>query len=130
MSRRPREWLFRICAASAALAAAFHAAAMASPSVARIEYDPGYPAWRHVVFIAINGSLAWLFLRRPRWLVWPFALLTIEVVGGHGYRAWELWATARRVDWISIAVVLAAPSILLLLFLDRRDHDRERPASD
>jgi hypothetical protein len=109
MSHRSRDFLFRACAVSAALATAFHAMAMASPAVARLEYEPGYPIWRHVIFIVIDGSLVWLFGRRPRWLVWPYALLTLQVLNGHGRGAWSLWVEHHQVDWISVAVSVAAP---------------------
>jgi len=123
MTSRSRESLFRLCAAGAVVAGTFHLAAMVNPAIARIEYDSTYPAWRHVLFIAINGAVAWLLIRRPRWFVWPFALLTIHVVAGHGYWAWHVWTFERRVDWISFAVVIATPAILALLFIDRQDRN-------
>jgi multidrug transporter EmrE-like cation transporter len=99
-----REHLFRLCAVGALVAAMFHAAAMLSPAFARIEYPPGYPIWRHVAFIGVNVTLAWLFLRRPIWLVWAFALLTLHILNGHGRGAWTMWVDQRRVLWISVFV--------------------------
>lgn len=124
---RPRELLFCLSAVAAIAAALFHAAAMASPAIARIEYEPTYPAWRHVVFIAIDGSLAPLLLRRPRWLVWAYGLLTLQILNSHGLGAWRLWQENGQIDWISVAVSLAAPAILALLIVDRRAR-RERTA--
>jgi hypothetical protein len=112
--------LFRIAAVAAVAAAAFHCAAMVSPSIASLEYEPTYPVWRHVLFIGIDSSLAVLFVRRPRWLVWAYALLTVQVLHSHGLGAWELWVTEHRIDWISVAVSIAAPAILVLLVVDRR----------
>ena len=119
-----REWLFRAAAVGAALSAAFHAAAMISPAIARIEYEPTYPLWSHVVFIFIDSALVWLFLRRPSWLVWAVALLTVQTLAGHGCGAWRLWVEQGRVDWISVAVSIGTPAVLLLLFLDWRDRRR------
>lgn len=124
MTDRTRAVVFRACALFAIAAAAFHAAAMASPAVARIEYEPTYPAWRHVLFIIIDVAAARLFLRRPRWFVWAYAVLTIQVLNGHGRGAWHLWVERQRVDWISVAISLAAPAILVLLFVDGRDRAR------
>ena len=85
-----QERLFRLCAVGALVAAMFHAAAMLSPAVARIEYPPGYPTWGHVAFIGVNVTLAWLFVRRPIWLVWAFALVTLHILNGHGRGAWAM----------------------------------------
>ena len=111
---------FGVCSLVAVAAALFHFAALLSPAINRIEYESTYPAWRHVLFIGIDLSLAVLFVRRPRWLVWPYAILTIQVLNGHGRGAWVLWVEHGQTDWISIAASLAAPLILLLLFIDRR----------
>ena len=112
--------MFRIVAVGAVAAALFHAAAMVSPAIAQIEYEPTYPTWRHLIFIGIDASLALLVLRRPRWLVWAYGAITLQVLNSHGVGAWHLWMTERRLDWISVAVSVAAPAILLLLIVDRR----------
>jgi len=123
--RRPREMGFRVSAAGALVAALFHAAAMLSQPVAALEYKPTYPTWRHVAFIVIDMSLAWLLLRRPRWLVWAFAALTLQILSSHGVGAWAMWTAQHRIDWISVAISIAAPVVLLLLFMDRRDRRME-----
>ncbi len=97
---------------------------MVSPAIARLEYEPAYPAWRHVIFIVIDSSLAWFFLRRPRWLVWAYALLTLQVLNSHGLGAWRVWIYEDRIDWISVAVTLVAPAILALLISDWRAQQR------
>ena len=126
MSPLSRDRLFAVGSLAAVAAAAFHLAAMLSPRIASIEYDPTYPAWRHLLFIGINLSLAVLFLRRQRWLIWAYAMLTIQVLNGHGRGAWDLWWHHRQLDWISIAVSLGAPVILLLLFVDQHDRRTRR----
>lgn len=124
MTERTRAVVFTACAVGAVAAAAFHASAMASPSIARIEYESTYPAWRHVLFIVIDVATARLLLSRPRWFLWAYAVLTIQILNGHGRGAWQLWVEQQRLDWISVAVSLAAPAVLVLLFLDRRDRAR------
>jgi hypothetical protein len=84
MARPARDVLFWLGSATAAAAALFHAAAMVSPTISRLEYPPTYPTWRHVLFIAIDAALAWLLVQRPAWLVWAFAVLTLQVLSGHG----------------------------------------------
>ncbi len=102
------------------LAAAWHVTAMAIPSLAATAYPSAYPAWRHIVFIQINLVFAWLFLLRPRWFIWPYILLVMQVVYSHGTAAWALWHQETRVDWISLVVIAAALVGLSLLIQDRR----------
>jgi hypothetical protein len=63
--KSPQRMVFRIATVAAVAAALFHFASMLSPSISRIEYEPGYPLWRHVVFIGINIICARLFQVRP-----------------------------------------------------------------
>lgn len=79
---------FHFAAAAFAFAAVWHVIAMAVPAFATITYSAGYPAWRHVMFVLVNAGFAWLFLSRPVWLIWPYAVLTIQVIQGHGAAAW------------------------------------------
>jgi hypothetical protein len=128
VSTRPaaatREIIFRLAAVGAAPAAVFHAVAMLSPEIARVEYEPNYPMWRHIVFFLIDGVLAWLFLRRPLWLVWAYGVLTLQILNGHGRGAWRIWMDEHRVDWISVAVSVLAPVVLCTLFVDWRERRR------
>ena len=71
--------LFRLASVAAAIAVLVHVAALTVPAVNLFLYNAGYPWWRHVVFIGID-ALALLLLRRPAWLVWPYAVLTAQVV--------------------------------------------------
>lgn len=114
-----RNRVFRLCAVFALASATFHAVSMVSPAVARLEYEPTYPPSRHLVFIGINLALVWLFLRRPRWFVFAFALLTAQILNGHGRAAWALWRMEGRLEWISIVVSAGALVILALLIVDR-----------
>jgi len=124
MTARAREVVFQIAAVAAAIAAAFHLAAILSESVARLEYEATYPLWRHVLFIAIDSALVLLFLRRPSWFVWVFTALTIQILTGHGRGAWRIWTNEHRIDWISVAVSIGAPLILVVLVVDWMDRRR------
>lgn len=96
---------------------------MLFPAVSLLEYEPGYPAWRHVVFIGINLSLASLFQTRPRWFAWAYGALTVQVLASHGWGAIRMWRADRYIDWISVTVAIGAPLLLLALILDRRSAD-------
>jgi hypothetical protein len=111
--------VFRLAALGAVVALSIHAAALAVPAFAAANY-PGYPAWRHGVFIAIDAMAAVLFLARPRWFVWAFAVLTAQVLYSHGGSAWATWQRDGQVRWIDAAALVAIPLALVLLVVDRR----------
>ena len=117
-----REALFRIIAILFVLAATYHAVAFFQPA-----FVNGGSHWRHAVFTAIDLLCAWYLLRRPRWFVWAFGLLTLETLYGHGMHAWMWWHTEQRLDWLSFAVLLVVPLTLVLLIQDRRS--RRPPAA-
>lgn len=109
----------------AGAAALFHIASLFNPRIAAIEYEPGYPIWRHLVFIAIGLANVWLFRRRPRWFVWAYALLTAQVLQSHGLGAWRVWRNGGGLDLISVGISIVAPAALWLLIADRRDKTRD-----
>jgi hypothetical protein len=76
-----REALFRILAVLFAGAAVYHAVAFFDPA-----FSDGGAHWRHAVFCAIDLLFAWYILRRPRWFLWAFGLLTLETLWSHGSR--------------------------------------------
>ena len=120
--KRSRELLFGLAAAGAVVAVAIHAAALAVQTFAAATYPPAYPAWRHGVFIAINATAAVLFLVRPRWFVWAFAVLTAQVIYSHGGSAWASWQRDGQVAWIDAAALVAIPLALVLLVIDYRSR--------
>ena len=77
------------------------------------------PAWRHLMFIGINITFAALFIHRPRWLVWPMALLTIQILSGHGVDAWHAWVDRHEIAWIHVATALFSVGALALLCVNR-----------
>ena len=110
---------FRIAAAGAVAAVAIHLTALIIPAFAAAVY-PGYPAWRHGVFVAIDATVAWLFVRRPAWFVWAFAVLTVQVLYSHGGSALASWQASGRVAWIDALALAAVPLGLVLLVADYR----------
>jgi hypothetical protein len=68
--------------------------------------------------VAAIGTV--LVLRRPRWLVFPFAAVTAFGVYGHCSRLTERWPA---IDWIAamdVAAIAGLPIGLWLLMIDRR----------
>lgn len=96
-------WFFRAAAAAMAAAAVYHLAALLSPPFNAYAYAPGYPAWRHILFIAINLTGAALLLARPRWLPFAFAPLAIWTAYSHGWLVVRSGGTPGIIDLASIA---------------------------
>jgi hypothetical protein len=120
-----RRVLFRLAAAGASVATLYHALAVALPSFAAIAYPPTYPFWRHVVFILLDGSLAWFLLRPPTWLVWPYSVLMLQVLNGHGRSAFDQWRRSGGIAWIDTVTVIGVAAGLALLIVDLRDRRRK-----
>ena len=117
--------IFRVGAAAFLGAAIYHLAAVLIPPFAAFAYPYGYPLWRHVLFIAINVSVAWIVLRRSQWAIWPVALMTLQIYNGHGRYAWMAWSRESRIAWIDVLTVIGATVLLLLLMAVR---DSRRPS--
>ena len=115
-----RDLLFRLAAAGAVVAVSVHAAALVVPAFGAAAYPPAYPAWRHGAFIGIDSALAWLFPRRPGWFVWAYAVLTAQVLYGHGGQAWATWRHDEYIAWIDAVAIVAVPLGLVLLVIDYR----------
>jgi hypothetical protein len=117
---------FRLAALGALVAVGIHLTALAVPAFGTAAYSPTYPAWRHVLFVAIDLTLAVLFLRRPGWFVWAFAVLTAQVIYSHGGSALASWQGDGRVKWIDALALVAVPLALGLLVADYRTRTGRR----
>jgi hypothetical protein len=118
---RTKRFAFGALALAFAGVAAFHAVAVARP-----DFAPPSPQWRHALFAAINTVVAIGMVVRPRGFVFAFAALTAQQLVSHGSTAWSAWAEERRVDVVSLLVVVAMPAVLLALVIDPRRLDAPR----
>lgn len=117
--------IYRVGAAAFVAAALYHLAAVLIPAFAETAYSATYPLWRHLVFIIINVTFAWLLVRQVQWVVWPFALLNLQIYSGHGRAAWMAWSRESRFAWIDIMTTVGATVFLGLLLASMR-RVRER----
>ena len=122
--------LFRLMAVGCAAVAFYHLAALAIPAFDKIAYSPGYPPLRHVTFVIVDSFVAFLFLLRPRWFIWPYLALTAQVLRGHGVRGWQTWVHQHQLNWIDTITVLGTVLGLILLLLDRTSRTPEEFTSD
>jgi hypothetical protein len=79
----------------------------------------GSPPWRHGLFVAIDLSCAYGFLRRPRWFVWFFGALAMQQGYGHGSSLLRTLAEG-HVAWIDLGVVLFMAIALISLVIEAR----------
>ena len=110
-----RERFFRTVAMGSLAAATYHALV----ALGAVTGD-GSPTWRHALFAGIDAVGAVLLVRRPRWLVFPVAVLAVQQFGSHGRRVVAWWAADRAIDWISIVLLLALTATVVLLWQERR----------
>jgi hypothetical protein len=121
---RPRP-VFVAFAAGFVVAAGFHVVALAAPGV-----DIPTPAWRHALFVAINLGAAAGMIFRPRGFALAFAVLTAQQLYSHGRTLVSALAEG-RVDWPSVAVLVAMPVALVLLARERQSrHSPPAPPDD
>jgi hypothetical protein len=114
--------LFRLMAVIFGLGVLYHAAALSIPAFAKAAYPATYPPLRHVAFMIVNSLAAFLFLKRPRWFIWPYLVLTVQVLQGHGVRLWRAWADEHQINWIDLIVISGVLLGLALLIQERTDH--------
>ena len=87
-------------------------------------YPATYPPLRHITFVIVDSLTSFLFLSRPRWFIWPYLVLTIQILQGHGLRGWQTWVGKHQVNWIDAITVFGALLGLVLLALDLVDQKR------
>ncbi|MGE0713667.1 MAG: hypothetical protein AB7N76_33980 [Planctomycetota bacterium] len=111
-------WLGRLFA----LAALGFAIAGLSHVVRGVAWDPADTSsrGRHALFVLINALAIAGVLRRPRWILAPFLLLTLQQLHTHGGRALLALQAGQPPRFDDVAVALGMPLIVALLVYDLR----------
>jgi hypothetical protein len=78
---------------------------------------------RHAVFVVINLGLAAVLVVRPRWAFFPALVLTFQQLWSHGEALSDSFVGSGKLDWVSLAVCLFFPTLVTILFMERRDED-------
>jgi hypothetical protein len=104
--------LFRLFALFSLGAAAYHAVGLSHPV-------NDQPLWRHALFIGIDLSCTYGFLKRPRWFVWFFGALAVQQWYGHGRSLLRRFAEG-HIPWIDIGVLLFTAIALAALIMEVR----------
>ena len=107
-------WLSRVLALGFIGAGLFHGRAFFDATI-----EPRMSAAGHGIFVVINVLTAAGMWLRPRWFVFPFAVLAVQQLISHGDWALAAWK-AGWFDWRSWGVLVTMPPMLLLLVRDAR----------
>jgi hypothetical protein len=112
----------RLASVAFAAAALLHAAALMWPDLEEPE-----PAWRHGLFVLINGALAVGVWLRPPWFAPVFVVFAAQQFVSHGASASRIWHEQHRVDWASAITLpfIACLGVWLLRDARRRRSSRE-----
>lgn len=78
-------------------------------------------AARHVAFVLISAALAALLVWRPRWAFWPAIALSVQQMWSHGLELSGSFLGTEPLDWASLAVCLFFPTLVTVLFIERRE---------
>jgi hypothetical protein len=89
----------------------------------------GPSAARHWLFVGLNLGLAALLVWRHRWAFWPALALSIQQVASHGLELSDSFLGTVPLDWQSLAVCLFFPTLVTVLFIERRDEDEREAAA-
>ena len=109
-----RSTFFKIAAVLTLVVAIYHAIGIFYPV-------NDSPAWRHGLFIVVSGFCCYGFLKRPNYFVYLFGVLSLQQFYSHGSAILNTWSAQHKIDWISVAVLVAIPILLYNLVADARE---------
>ena len=99
--------------------AIFACAALLYHTVGAVQPFDATPAWRHTLFIGICTICMYGLLKRPKWFVWFFGILTLQQLYSHGSHFIKL-LQGDKINLIDMAVLLLTPLVFILLLLDKK----------
>jgi hypothetical protein len=92
-----------------------------------VELYRNYPAWRHPIMVVVDATIAWIAIRRPRWLFAALAGFLLEQIAVNGIPAIVRWRTTGEGPWF-VAIYYGA--IVLALMLTWRIGEMEARSTD
>lgn len=94
---------------------------------------PDYSAWRDPAFALIDATIAWVALRRPRWLFFCLLAFLVEQAVSNGPDAWRSWLsgqTGQSFEWGLVVVDGLVFLALIAAGINRwRDESRNTKAT-
>lgn len=94
-------------------------AAMLYHTIGAVQPFDATPPWRHTLFIAICTICIYGILKRPRWFVWFFTVLTVQQLYSHGSHFIKL-LQENKLNLIDAMVLLLTPLLCILLWRDKK----------
>jgi hypothetical protein len=116
MNNKARHIAFIIFSVFAFAAMLYHTAGAVQPFDAT-------PAWRHSLFIGICTVCVYGLLKRPKWFIWFFGILTVQQLYSHGSHFISILQGENKVNLIDAAVLLLMPPVFILLLIDRSKNN-------
>jgi len=80
------------------------------------------PPWRHAIFIIVSLFCSYGLIKRPKYFVYFFGVLSVQQFYSHGTDFLNKWSDHHKVDWISLGVLIFIPIILYNLIVDARGN--------
>jgi len=112
LMNKARHILFIVFAALAFAAMLYH-------TIGAVQPFDDTPASRHTIFIGVCTICTYGLLKRPRWFVWFFGILTVQQLYSHGSHLIILLQQS-RFNIIDAAVILLTPVVFILLLKERK----------
>jgi hypothetical protein len=112
MTSKARHILFMVFAGLAFAAMLYH-------TVGAVQPFDATPAWRHTLFIGVCTISIYGLLKRPKWFLWFFGVLTVQQLYSHGSHLIQLLQET-KLNFIDAAVVLLMPLVFTLLLMDSK----------
>jgi hypothetical protein len=94
-------------------------AAMVYHVIGAIKPFDATSAWRHTLFVGINIICIYGLLKRPRWFVWFWGILTLQQLYSHGSHFLRL-LSENKFNRIDFGVLLLMTLIFTLLLAERK----------
>lgn len=96
-------------------------AAMLYHTIGAVQPFDATPAWRHTLFIGICTICIYGLLKRPKWFVWFFGIVTVQQLYSHGSHFIKL-LQEHKINVTDTAVIVLTPLVFILLLLDRKPN--------
>ena len=78
------------------------------------------PIWRHVLFVLVDFYCVYGLLKRPKYFVYFFLIMTIQQYYSHGFQLIENWNAAHKIHWVSLFILVLFPIGLWFLYIEQK----------
>lgn len=109
--------LFKIAAIFSIISAVYHFTGIFYP------VNASSPL-RHALFVIINLVCFYGFVKRPKYFILLFFILTIQQYTSHGSSLIRQWNNTQTVNWLDLSVIVLLPIFFINLILEFREVEK------